>query len=196
MGGRGSCRPWQQQWGNWNYFATNGTTNALFIYLFIFPNFPFSFQCLLCVRVPTYSDLSVSRPVSVSLYVSNGKRKRSSTHCFKYLPSECPYGMFLNKENKKNIASIYSLTFMQNGIVLGIFWKYCTACIIWQLSAIVIMFLSSSWVVMTDFFIVKVFPSVIITLPAHALNYMYVWNRKCKQLKNILHCKNKQLKLK
>ncbi|XP_075875753.1 nuclear factor of activated T-cells, cytoplasmic 4 isoform X2 [Nelusetta ayraudi] len=43
-------------------------------------------ECLLCVRVPTYSDLSVSRPVSVSLYISNGKRKRSSTHCFKYLP--------------------------------------------------------------------------------------------------------------
>ncbi|KAK5605017.1 hypothetical protein CRENBAI_002321 [Crenichthys baileyi] len=43
-------------------------------------------ECLLCVRVPAYSDLSVSRPVSVSLYVSNGKRKRSSTHCFKYLP--------------------------------------------------------------------------------------------------------------
>uniref|UniRef100_A0A8D3AE61 Nuclear factor of activated T cells 4 n=1 Tax=Scophthalmus maximus TaxID=52904 RepID=A0A8D3AE61_SCOMX len=47
-------------------------------------------ECLLCVRVPAYSDLSVSRPVSVSLYVSNGKRKRSSTHCFKYLPSEFP----------------------------------------------------------------------------------------------------------
>ncbi|KAM4551373.1 nuclear factor of activated T-cells, cytoplasmic 4 isoform 2-T2 [Odontesthes bonariensis] len=43
-------------------------------------------ECLLCVRVPAYSDLSISRPVSVSLYVSNGKRKRSSTHCFKYLP--------------------------------------------------------------------------------------------------------------
>ncbi|XP_054914373.1 nuclear factor of activated T-cells, cytoplasmic 4 [Poeciliopsis prolifica] len=43
-------------------------------------------ECLLCVRVPAYSDLSVSRPVSVSLYVSNGKRKRSSTHCFKFLP--------------------------------------------------------------------------------------------------------------
>ncbi|KAF6728056.1 Nuclear factor of activated T-cells, cytoplasmic 4 [Oryzias melastigma] len=43
-------------------------------------------ESLLCVRVPAYSDLSVSRPVSVSLYVSNGKRKRSSTHCFKYLP--------------------------------------------------------------------------------------------------------------
>lgn len=43
-------------------------------------------ECLLCVRIPAYSDLSVSRPVSVSLYVSNGKRKRSSTHCFKYLP--------------------------------------------------------------------------------------------------------------
>ncbi|KAG7273054.1 hypothetical protein CRUP_007210 [Coryphaenoides rupestris] len=41
---------------------------------------------LLCVRVPAYSDLSVSRPVSVCLYVSNGKRKRSSTHCFKYIP--------------------------------------------------------------------------------------------------------------
>uniref|UniRef100_A0A8C8EW15 RHD domain-containing protein n=1 Tax=Oncorhynchus tshawytscha TaxID=74940 RepID=A0A8C8EW15_ONCTS len=45
-----------------------------------------SSECLLCVRVPAYSDLSVSRPVSVCLYVSNGKRKRSSTHCFKYLP--------------------------------------------------------------------------------------------------------------
>ncbi|XP_071777698.2 nuclear factor of activated T-cells, cytoplasmic 4 [Centroberyx gerrardi] len=43
-------------------------------------------ECSLCVRVPAYSDLSVSRPVSVCLYVSNGKRKRSSTHCFKYLP--------------------------------------------------------------------------------------------------------------
>nr|XP_020441781.1 nuclear factor of activated T-cells, cytoplasmic 4-like [Monopterus albus] len=45
-----------------------------------------SSECLLCVRVPAYSNLSVNRPVSVSLYVSNGKRKRSSTHCFKYLP--------------------------------------------------------------------------------------------------------------
>ncbi|XP_014047162.1 nuclear factor of activated T-cells, cytoplasmic 4 isoform X1 [Salmo salar] len=45
-----------------------------------------SSECLLCVRVPAYSDLSVSRPVSVCIYVSNGKRKRSSTHCFKYLP--------------------------------------------------------------------------------------------------------------
>ncbi|XP_011617868.1 nuclear factor of activated T-cells, cytoplasmic 4 isoform X3 [Takifugu rubripes] len=43
-------------------------------------------ECLLCVRIPTYSDLSIARPVSVNLYVSNGKRKRSSTHCFKYLP--------------------------------------------------------------------------------------------------------------
>ncbi|XP_044076671.1 nuclear factor of activated T-cells, cytoplasmic 4 isoform X2 [Siniperca chuatsi] len=43
-------------------------------------------ECLLCVRIPAYSDLSISRPLSVSLYVSNGKRKRSSTHCFKYLP--------------------------------------------------------------------------------------------------------------
>ncbi|XP_030220333.1 nuclear factor of activated T-cells, cytoplasmic 4 isoform X2 [Gadus morhua] len=41
---------------------------------------------LLCVRVPAYSDRSVSRPVAVCLYVSNGKRKRSSTHCFKYIP--------------------------------------------------------------------------------------------------------------
>uniref|UniRef100_A0A3P8X2L2 Nuclear factor of activated T cells 4 n=1 Tax=Cynoglossus semilaevis TaxID=244447 RepID=A0A3P8X2L2_CYNSE len=45
-------------------------------------------ECLLRVRVPAYSDLSVSRPMSVSLYVSNGKRKRSSTHCFKFLPQE------------------------------------------------------------------------------------------------------------
>ncbi|XP_068197338.1 nuclear factor of activated T-cells, cytoplasmic 4 isoform X2 [Antennarius striatus] len=45
-----------------------------------------SSECLLCVRVPAYSDLSVSRPMSVNLYVSNGKRKRSSTHSFKYLP--------------------------------------------------------------------------------------------------------------
>ncbi|XP_072543142.1 nuclear factor of activated T-cells, cytoplasmic 4 [Salminus brasiliensis] len=45
-----------------------------------------STECVLCVRVPAYSDLSVSQPLSVCLYVSNGKRKRSSTHCFKYLP--------------------------------------------------------------------------------------------------------------
>ncbi|KAJ8268564.1 hypothetical protein COCON_G00137360 [Conger conger] len=43
-------------------------------------------ECLLSVRVPAYSDLSMIRPLSVSLYVSNGKRRRSSTHCFKYLP--------------------------------------------------------------------------------------------------------------
>ncbi|XP_030630118.1 nuclear factor of activated T-cells, cytoplasmic 4 [Chanos chanos] len=43
-------------------------------------------ESLLCVRVPAYNNLSVSGPVSVCLYVSNGKRKRSSTHCFKYLP--------------------------------------------------------------------------------------------------------------
>ncbi|KAG7455004.1 hypothetical protein MATL_G00251710 [Megalops atlanticus] len=46
-----------------------------------------SSESLLCVRVPAYSDVSVSRPVSVCLYVSNAKRKRSSTHCFKYLPA-------------------------------------------------------------------------------------------------------------
>ncbi|KAJ8389220.1 hypothetical protein AAFF_G00122400 [Aldrovandia affinis] len=45
-----------------------------------------SSECFLSVRVPAYSDLALIRPVSVSLYVSNGKRKRSSTHCFKYLP--------------------------------------------------------------------------------------------------------------
>ncbi|KAM9458636.1 nuclear factor of activated T-cells, cytoplasmic 4 isoform 2-T2 [Salvelinus alpinus] len=45
-----------------------------------------SSECLLCVQIPAYGDLSVNRPVSVCLYVSNGKRKRSSTHCFKYLP--------------------------------------------------------------------------------------------------------------
>ncbi|XP_026876668.2 nuclear factor of activated T-cells, cytoplasmic 4 [Electrophorus electricus] len=45
-----------------------------------------SSEGVLCVRVPTYSDASVSQPVAVCLYVSNGKRKRSSTHCFKYLP--------------------------------------------------------------------------------------------------------------
>ncbi|KAJ3595190.1 hypothetical protein NHX12_004494 [Muraenolepis orangiensis] len=41
---------------------------------------------LLSVRVPAYSHPCVGRPVSVCLYVSNGKRKRSSTHCFKYIP--------------------------------------------------------------------------------------------------------------
>ncbi|XP_066537163.1 nuclear factor of activated T-cells, cytoplasmic 4 [Hoplias malabaricus] len=45
-----------------------------------------SSECVLCVQVPVYSDVSVNQPVSVCLYVSNGKRKRSSTHCFKYLP--------------------------------------------------------------------------------------------------------------
>ncbi|TRY98928.1 hypothetical protein DNTS_016985 [Danionella cerebrum] len=42
---------------------------------------------LLCVRVPAYNDLSLSHPVSVCLFVSNGKRKRSSTQCFKYMPA-------------------------------------------------------------------------------------------------------------
>ncbi|XP_037131048.1 nuclear factor of activated T-cells, cytoplasmic 4 [Syngnathus acus] len=44
-------------------------------------------ECLLCMSVPPYCDLSITRPVSVNLYVSNGKRKRSSTHSFKYVPS-------------------------------------------------------------------------------------------------------------
>uniref|UniRef100_A0A672QPY6 Nuclear factor of activated T-cells, cytoplasmic 4-like n=1 Tax=Sinocyclocheilus grahami TaxID=75366 RepID=A0A672QPY6_SINGR len=47
---------------------------------------------LLCVQVPAYNDLSLNHPVSVCLYVSNGKRKRSSTHCFKYLPSDLELG--------------------------------------------------------------------------------------------------------
>ncbi|KAG7313703.1 hypothetical protein KOW79_000083 [Hemibagrus wyckioides] len=48
-----------------------------------------STENVLCVRVPAYSDVCVSQPVCVCLYVTNGKRKRSSTHCFKYLPMLC-----------------------------------------------------------------------------------------------------------
>ncbi|KAF7706041.1 nuclear factor of activated T-cells, cytoplasmic 4 [Silurus meridionalis] len=48
-----------------------------------------STENVLCICVPAYSDVCVSQPVCVCLYVSNGKRKRSSTHCFKYLPMLC-----------------------------------------------------------------------------------------------------------
>jgi len=65
-------------------------------------------QGLLCVRVPAYSDLSVSRPVSVCLYVSNGKRKRSSTHCFKYIPSECPTVSLYARRQKDDVMRIYT----------------------------------------------------------------------------------------
>ncbi|MGH0146971.1 UNVERIFIED_CONTAM: hypothetical protein FKN15_009382 [Acipenser sinensis] len=43
-------------------------------------------RCELCVEVPGYCNETASRPVQVYFYVSNGKRKRSSTQCFKYLP--------------------------------------------------------------------------------------------------------------
>ncbi|MGH0172787.1 UNVERIFIED_CONTAM: hypothetical protein FKN15_063947 [Acipenser sinensis] len=40
----------------------------------------------LCVEVPGYCNETASQPVQVYFYVSNGKRKRSSIQCFKYLP--------------------------------------------------------------------------------------------------------------
>lgn len=47
-------------------------------------------QCLLQVTltltVPEYSNKRVSRPVQVYFYVSNGRRKRSPTQTFKFLP--------------------------------------------------------------------------------------------------------------
>ncbi|KAK1152897.1 nuclear factor of activated T-cells, cytoplasmic 4-like [Acipenser oxyrinchus oxyrinchus] len=45
-----------------------------------------SSECELCVEVPGYCNETASRPVQVYFYVSNGKRKRSSTQCFRYLP--------------------------------------------------------------------------------------------------------------
>lgn len=46
-------------------------------------------QVTLTLTVPEYSNKRVSRPVQVYFYVSNGRRKRSPTQSFKFLP-----GMF------------------------------------------------------------------------------------------------------
>ncbi|KAL4657231.1 nuclear factor of activated T-cells, cytoplasmic 4 [Arapaima gigas] len=70
-----------------------------------------SSECMLCVTVPPYRDMCASHPVPVCLYVSNGKRKRSSTQCFKYLPvmfkeedpllpQSCPAGLPPVGENR------------------------------------------------------------------------------------------------
>ncbi|XP_043945070.1 nuclear factor of activated T-cells, cytoplasmic 4 [Protopterus annectens] len=40
----------------------------------------------LVLEVPQYVNKRITRPVQVVFYVSNGKRKRSPTQCFKYLP--------------------------------------------------------------------------------------------------------------
>lgn len=44
------------------------------------------FQMTLTLTVPEYSNKRVSRPVQVYFYVSNGRRKRSPTQSFKFLP--------------------------------------------------------------------------------------------------------------
>lgn len=44
------------------------------------------FQVTLTLTVPEYSNKRVSRPVQVYFYVSNGRRKRSPTQSFKFLP--------------------------------------------------------------------------------------------------------------
>lgn len=43
-------------------------------------------QVTLTLTVPEYSNKRVSRPVQVYFYVSNGRRKRSPTQSFKFLP--------------------------------------------------------------------------------------------------------------
>ncbi|XP_038597088.1 nuclear factor of activated T-cells, cytoplasmic 4 isoform X1 [Tachyglossus aculeatus] len=43
-------------------------------------------EATLVLAVPEYSNQRVSRPVQVHFYVSNGRRKRSPTHTFKFLP--------------------------------------------------------------------------------------------------------------
>lgn len=43
-------------------------------------------QLTLTLTVPEYSNKRVSRPVQVYFYVSNGRRKRSPTQSFKFLP--------------------------------------------------------------------------------------------------------------
>lgn len=40
----------------------------------------------LTLTIPEYSNKRVSRPVQVYFYVSNGRRKRSPTQSFKFLP--------------------------------------------------------------------------------------------------------------
>lgn len=42
----------------------------------------------LTLTIPEYSNKRVSRPVQVYFYVSNGRRKRSPTQSFKFLPGE------------------------------------------------------------------------------------------------------------
>uniref|UniRef100_A0A2I3HI84 Nuclear factor of activated T cells 4 n=1 Tax=Nomascus leucogenys TaxID=61853 RepID=A0A2I3HI84_NOMLE len=46
-------------------------------------------EVTLTLTVPEYSNKRVSRPVQVYFYVSNGRRKRSPTQSFKFLPVIC-----------------------------------------------------------------------------------------------------------
>lgn len=43
-------------------------------------------QVTLTLTVPEYSNKRVSRPIQAYFYVSNGRRKRSPTQSFKFLP--------------------------------------------------------------------------------------------------------------
>lgn len=52
------------------------------------PCSPSAPQVTLTLTVPEYSNKRVSRPVQVYFYVSNGRRKRSPTQSFKFLPGE------------------------------------------------------------------------------------------------------------
>ena len=51
-------------------------------------------QVTLTLAVPEYSNTRVSRPVQVYFYVSNGRRKRSPTQSFKFLPGAFWYSLW------------------------------------------------------------------------------------------------------
>ena len=51
-------------------------------------------QVTLTLAVPEYSNKRVSRPVQVYFYVSNGRRKRSPTQSFKFLPGAFWYSLW------------------------------------------------------------------------------------------------------
>ncbi|XP_039601652.1 nuclear factor of activated T-cells, cytoplasmic 4 [Polypterus senegalus] len=46
-----------------------------------------SSESKLYVQIPAYCDRNARRPIQVCFYVFNGKRKRSPTQCFRYLPA-------------------------------------------------------------------------------------------------------------
>lgn len=67
------------------YYFTSSLSNGLFLNLFFKV---ILFQVNLVVEVPPYHNKNVTSAVQVQFYVCNGKRKRSQSQRFSYMPGK------------------------------------------------------------------------------------------------------------